>query len=228
MLRRAGLGHHLAGLRVEARPLEDDPAVEPGEVLGVGQPDVDHGDAARREVVGERLERRPLRAARLEHQERVEGDEREAVSARVGQPQTDEVGLDERRGVPSTSPPGGRRAAAGAVEHRRVEVDAGDPVAGRGERDGQPAGPDRELEDRAAGPLGEREVQVEVARVVDEVEVVQPREGGGGPGSRASSIGSVVSPGARAARTGRRESAGGQPGLPSGPAGRPCAGRRGR
>ena len=47
VLRRVGLGHDRAGLRVEARPLEHDPAVEAGEVLGVGQPDVDDGEPAR-------------------------------------------------------------------------------------------------------------------------------------------------------------------------------------
>ena len=41
-----GLGHDVAGLGIGPRPLEDDPAVEPGEVVGVGQPDVDDGEAA--------------------------------------------------------------------------------------------------------------------------------------------------------------------------------------
>jgi hypothetical protein len=51
-------------------------------------------------------------------------------------------------------------------------------VAGRRERDGKPAAAHGELKDRAAGAVGQGEVQVEIARVVDEVEVVQPREGG--------------------------------------------------
>ena len=67
-------------------------------------------------------------------------------------------------------------------EHGRVDVDAGDLVAGLGQRDGQPPAPDCELEDRAVGAVGQREVEVEVARVVDEVEVVQAREGGRGRG----------------------------------------------
>ena len=45
-VRRAGLGHESAGLRVGPRPLQDDPAVVAGEVLGVRQPDV-HGGHAR-------------------------------------------------------------------------------------------------------------------------------------------------------------------------------------
>ena len=56
----------VAGLGVGARPLEDDPAVEPGEVLGIGQPDVDRGHAARGEVVREGLERRALRGPAVE------------------------------------------------------------------------------------------------------------------------------------------------------------------
>ena len=60
VLGRAGLGDDRAGLRVEPRPLEDDPAVEAGEVVGVGQPDVDDREAARREVVGEGADGRAL------------------------------------------------------------------------------------------------------------------------------------------------------------------------
>jgi hypothetical protein len=63
-------------------------------------------------------------------------------------------------------------------------VDARHAMAGLGERDGQPTGPDREFEDRTLGAIGERQVQVDIARVVDEIEVVQAgeRRGGGGVG----------------------------------------------
>ncbi len=47
-----------------------------------------------------------------------------------------------------------------------------------GQRDRQPTGTDCEFEDRAFGALGEREVEVEIARFVGEVEVIQPRERG--------------------------------------------------
>ena len=96
---RPGLGHDRAGLRVEARPLEHDPAVEPGQVLRVRQPDVDDRETARREVVGERPEGGLLGGPGRQHEQRVERDEREAEPAGVGQPQADEVGLDERQPV---------------------------------------------------------------------------------------------------------------------------------
>ena len=70
-----------------------------------------------------------------------------------------------------------RRARASMAGSRSTP---GDPVPGLGERDGQPPGPDGELEDRPAGPGGQREVEIEVARVVDEVEVVQAGERLGG------------------------------------------------
>ena len=101
VLGRAGLGHDRAGLGVAPRPLEDDPAVVPGEVLGIGQPDVDGRHAARGEVVGEGPERRPLGAARSA---RISSELR-AMKARpnvpgIGQAQPDQVGLDERRSGP--------------------------------------------------------------------------------------------------------------------------------
>ena len=126
----------------------------------------------------------------------------------VRQPEPDEVGLDERQAILAGRP---SRASPRAVQHRRVEVDAGDPVAGLGQRDRQPTGADGELEDRAVGALGQREVEVEVARVVDEIEVVQAREGvrRRGVGAVEGRSRSMVSP-------------------PSGSGRRPGAGRRGR
>jgi hypothetical protein len=59
-------------------------------------------------------------------------------------------------------------------------------VARLGQRDRQPAGPDAQLEDRAVGPIGEREIEVEVAWIVGQVEVVQARECSRGRGVRAA------------------------------------------
>ena len=109
-------------------------------------------------------------------EQRVEGDEREPETAGIGQAEPDDVRLDEGQPVLAGGSAGPRGARP--VEHRRIEVDAGDEVARLGQRDGQPAGPDRQLEDRTVDPVGQREVQVEVARIVGQVEVVQPREGG--------------------------------------------------
>jgi len=49
-------------------------------------------------------------------------------------------------------------------------------MPGLGQRDRQAAAPDGELEHRAIGPVGQREVKVEIARVVRKVEVVQTGE----------------------------------------------------
>ena len=87
----------------------------------------------------------------------------------------------------SRSPPAWHAARGPRpIEHRRVEVDAGDRVTRFGQRDRQPTGTDGEFEDRAFGALGEREVEVEVARIVGEVEVVQARQRG-----RRRGVGSV-------------------------------------
>jgi hypothetical protein len=53
-------------------------------------------------------------------------------------------------------------------------------VAGLGERHGQPPGPDRELEDRAVGAVGKRQIEVQVAGIVGQVEVIEARERGSG------------------------------------------------
>ena len=165
------LGDDGPGLRVQARPLEDDPPVEPGEVLGVGQPHVDDGEPARTRGG------RPAcwKAARWAARVARTSSELSAMNARpnvsgLGQAQVDEVGLDERQPVDDAR---GGRAAAGALEHRRVEIDAGDLVAGLGQRDGQPPAADRQLEDRPTGAVGQGQVQVEVARVVGQVQVVE-------------------------------------------------------
>jgi hypothetical protein len=45
-------------------------------------------------------------------------------------------------------------------------------VAGLGQRDRQPAGPDAQLEDPSVGAVGQGEVEVEIAWIVGQVEVV--------------------------------------------------------
>ena len=88
------------------------------------------------------------------------------------------------RASPSTSRR--RRAVAfparsagtpGPGQHRGVEVHAGHVVAGGRERDRQATRADGKLEDPATGPGGQREIEVEIARVIGEIEVVQAREG---------------------------------------------------
>jgi hypothetical protein len=64
-------------------------------------------------------------------------------------------------------------------------------VACLGQRDRQPAGADAQLEDRALGAIGKREVEIEIAGVVGKVEVVQARECGRGGGVRAIELSRV-------------------------------------
>ena len=80
-----------------------------------------------------------------------------------GKPEPDEVRLDQRQALDRRRA-GERGARPGAGEHGRIEVDAGDTVPARGQGHGQSSGPDRELEDRPGCPLGQREVEIEVAR----------------------------------------------------------------
>ena len=109
-----------------------------------------------------------------------------------GSREPEDVRLDELA-VASRPPAARPRPRPGPVEHRRVDVDARDVVAGLGERDRQPSGAGGELEDRPAGPRREGEVEVEVARVVGEVEVVEPRERRGrGLGSAGGSVDAVT------------------------------------
>ena len=104
VLRRAGLGHDRAGLRIEPRPFEHDPAVEAGEVLGIGQPDVDDGEPARSEVIGQRPNGGALGGPGRQDEQRVERDERQAEATGIGQAQPDDVGLDEGQPVLARGP----------------------------------------------------------------------------------------------------------------------------
>ncbi len=49
-------------------------------------------------------------------------------------------------------------------------------MARLGERDRQPTSPDAQLENRPLGPIGEGEIEVEVAGIVGQVQVVQARQ----------------------------------------------------
>ena len=93
------LGHDLARGPVGPLVLEDQPSVEPGEVVGVGQPDVGDREAARGEMAGHRRERLPLGRPRGEEEERVQGDDRQPEGARRRQRQPEEVGLDELESI---------------------------------------------------------------------------------------------------------------------------------
>ena len=123
-----------------------------------------------------------------------------------GEPEVEQVGLDELE-LPAGSPRPG--ALAGPGEHRGSTSTAVTAWPASGERDGDPAAARGQLEDRPVGAVGEREVQVEVARVVLEVEVVEPgeRAGGGGIGrlrsTRAAGSQRTVLPGCLARRRAR-------------------------
>ena len=124
---------------------------------------------------GERRHRLRLLAARPHQEHRVERDRGQAVRARLGEADRPRVALDEVEAAGDRRA-GGRGCGAGPREHRRIEVHAGDVVPRRRERDGEAPAADGELQDRAAGPRGEREEQVEVARVLGQVEVVEAGE----------------------------------------------------
>ncbi|MCI0346465.1 MAG: hypothetical protein L0221_13635 [Chloroflexi bacterium] len=68
------------------------------------------------------------------------------------------------------------RAAAGPREHRGLDVERGHAMARQRERDAQATAAGRELDDGSAGALREREVELEVAGILDQVDVVEPRE----------------------------------------------------
>ena len=123
---------------IEPRPLEDDPAVEAGEVVGVGQPDVDDGEAARARG-GRRAPRAPRAgAARV-------GRTSSELRARNARPKRPASGrrrptrsrLDELE-------PAGRRPACAAARRRARSSIAGSrstPVTGgRPRRAGRRAG----------------------------------------------------------------------------------------
>ena len=118
------------------------------------------------------------------------------MTRRVGRRELEEVRLDEletavreiHQGTPVARP----------REHRGVDVDGPDLVTCGCQRDGEPATPGGKLEDRAVRAVGQGEVEIEVVRIVAEVEVIQPGEF---PCSRR--IGGFDHPAAGSQRTGR-------------------------
>ena len=126
----------------------------------------------------------------------------------------EQVRLDEGQAV--RRHPGRLGPRPAPVEHGGVDVHGRDLVAGERQRNGQAAGAGRELQHGAVGAVGERQVQVEVARIVLEIEIVETGEGG-----RRGGIGPVEhgrdASGSRAPRA-----------APSGPRCRHGVGPRGR
>ena len=100
------------------------------------------------------------------------------ASPNFGSPGRRSPTMSASTSVSRSSPALPRTPLARPGEHRRIDVDAGDEMAGLGQRDGQPPGTDREFEDRPVDAVRQRQIQVEVARIVGEIEVVQAREGG--------------------------------------------------
>ena len=212
-----------------AAVLEAEPAVEPGEIVAVRLPRVDDDQSTLGEMDSDRLHDGSLSLPAPEGEERIEPDDRQPERARLGQAEADEVGLDEPDAGPCLQP-GGGGPPAGPVEHCRIAIDGRYLVTRGGQRHGDPSRAGTHLEDRPAGPRGEGEVEVQVARVVREVEVVQAREGGGldrGP-LAASARAADLSP--AGGRAGRPPSSRRVPQSPRGPRGwRPSRlSRRGR
>ena len=174
------LGHQLAGLGIVAHPVEEQPAVIGAEVGGVGQHMVDDGHAARPEVRRQDAQRRrcdsgPSSSSRL-------------LSAMKASPKRRPSDTVVRSASISSSDPAVRRRPAGRGAGPCVAAPARASwgslsttvTAWPGERQGdrQPTAAPGQLQDRAAGPLRHGEVQVQVARVVLEVEVVVAGEAG--------------------------------------------------
>jgi len=175
VLRRGRLRDPRAALRVSPQVLEVEPAVVPGEVRSLGQPGVDGSQAARGEVRGERRPRGPLGVARAKEQHRVEGHEGEPKGTSGGQLQAYDVAEHELKALLNFLV-GSGRAERGSPEHRRVQVHGGDREPRLGERDRETAGPGHQLQDRAPGLLGQREPEVQVPGIVQQVQVVEARE----------------------------------------------------
>src|SRR3954452_11923673 len=93
MLRGRDLRHPPAVLGILPDVLEDHPAIEPPQVVRVGQPHVGDGESAARQMGCHRPERLALRVAAREQEQRVQGDERERERAGRCETQVEEVRL---------------------------------------------------------------------------------------------------------------------------------------
>ncbi len=98
-----------------------------------------------------------------------------------GRLEADEIGLDKLHPGPNGGI-GSGRGFLGPGQHRRIDIDRRHVVAGLGKRHGDAAGTAGDLQDRPSGSPGKRQVQVQVARVLRQVDVVQPGQRGGGLG----------------------------------------------
>ncbi len=105
----------------------------------------------------------------------MSGNHRERERTRVRQADRPGIALQQAHAA-GHLPACGVRSIPGTGEHCRVRVDAGDVVPCLRERDGEPSGTGGKLQDRAVGTRCERQQQVEIARIVLEVEVVQAGE----------------------------------------------------
>src|SRR6266404_3501984 len=151
VLGRRGLRHEVASLRIRPDILEDEPTVEPGEVVRVRQPDVGDGETAGREMTGHRPKRAELRGSFAYEEQGIQADEREFVRRfSATRLEREQVGLDELKAFDD------RRAlvprpASRPFEHRRIDVDCRHPMSSNGEWHRQAARARTELEDRPAG-----------------------------------------------------------------------------
>ena len=177
-----GLGHEQIGFGVGANVFQAKAPVVAGQLVRGRQPDVNDCQSARGEVAGHCLESRSLFVPRIEQEDGIEGEHGQPEPGTAGKVEADEVPFDEvdstahlrlslRRLLQLVAKPG---------QHGRVDVDSCDLVAGPSQRDGDPSRSGGELQDRTAGPSRQGEVQVDVAGIVEQVHVIQPRQGGSG------------------------------------------------
>ncbi len=143
---------------------------------------------------GQHAHRRPLGVRSVEQQQAVERDECQAVAS--VERKRREVGLDDLQAAwrptmltpvgcpgrsatrgPASPRPGGP-CHARPVEHGGIVVHSGHGVPRTCQGHGQTTAAGGQLEDRPTRSLGHREVQVQVARIVGQVEVVVAGETG--------------------------------------------------
>ena len=152
----------------------------PREILRVGQPHVHDREAARLEMLGERRATLPPgpHASPSSHQ-RVEGDEAQPERAGLRQG-------GARRCRPRRARAWPHRSAACAARCRARASIAGSMSTPMTRWPGRDSGTasrpraDAELEHRSARPVRQRYVQVDIARVVGKIEVVEAGERRGG------------------------------------------------
>ena len=126
-------------------------------------------------MLGQHTDRSSLVAPGSQEHQRVQGDERQAEPRLTDGSKAQEVGLHELQARSSLGA-APSSAEASSSEHGGVDVDPRDVITLGGQRNRKPARTYAQLEDRPTGPPCEGPVEVEVARVVDEVDVIQAGE----------------------------------------------------